>query len=1187
MDSFPRRSVSTMKARTWIVIAALSATWAAAQNIVIKSGDLSVALDREFPRVIGYRLPAGELAGNPSATRVVELNGKPAACRITAGKRSEQSAVYQISFPDAELSLDLSVTATPSGIVMETGNLTELAATKLKTLAFPDNPLLSINTTQADAAIATCLATNVDDQFNPTFRERISPLGALKAGDHDVANYLFLSAGSLAGGIASSNFTDTRRAEWKITEAAGVKTFAAGSPILEFRRFDDETPDLPRVNVFITPDANGDGKADWQDAAIIHRRTMPKPFGHELVKTTVGENVAMNFASGAQQPFLKILDEIKRIHLATDGLGNQVIIKGFSSEGHDSANTDCAGNWNERAGGLKDLGVLLEHAGRYNSRIGIHINASEAYPEAKRYQPEILRKDANGNLQKGWSWLDDAHMIDKVQDIRSGQLFSALDQMRRDLPKLDFVYVDTYWENGWPAARTAQKINSLGLPMYSEGDCCIDPWISWGHWRGTNHTIQRFLWFSDRDLFANDAILRSGRADTDGFMGWQNQHNFTHSIRNIFSQRLPGKFLQHFELLRWLPGELAEFSDGVKVSKSGDLVTVTQQGRPLMSWTGDGASPELWVPWPPTKPGKCYLWSDSGGERRLELPPSWASPASVFLYQLTHAGRTGETTVPVIGNRISPKVEKGVAYVIYPEKAKAADPMIWGEGGRVGDPGFDSRGFAAWKQTGTSSIESDSNGNPRLLMASGEASVAQQITGLESGKTYAATVWVMAGGNRSATIEVDCGGKVSSNFVKLCNVRHSAPNDARTGTNYQRLRVVFSASSPTAILTLKGGGSDGAVEFDDVRVVETRISPESAKHYFREDFESVETGGYGPFTCCPGERTHLSESNPPHTRDTIAGRYSLKSRDNGQVLRTLPSSLRLKPATKFRVSCATIGDGRLTAVSAGSSVMTLRFPNKPNLEPSTVTGEFVTRRDTESHLALFRDGGDFIVIDDLVIDELGPASEAEMAATTVAPLIRDEPPPGMKLLLEEKFDKAPGQEWLLKPSKLPGTLIDARDGALSINGYANTTIHADLTNVPAALEAVQVQVTVDGTAGETWGPGLGLVWPGGQQVRINLRGPDGAFGIDSTAAAQAITGKLTGGSAILRLRFDEKTIFAEAMCAADASWQKLAGLPRDKFPGMPSIIRLGKTHAVESLDDHSDIGGIGTTRYTLLKIFGK
>jgi hypothetical protein len=137
------------------------------------------------------------------------------------------------------------------------------------------------------------------------------------------------------------------------------------------------------------------------------------------------------------------------------------------------------------------------------------------------------------------------------------------------------------------------------------------------------------------------------------------------------------------------------------------------------------------------------------------------------------------------------------------------------------------------------------------------------------------------------------------------------------------------------------------------------------------------------------------------------------------------------------------------------------------------------------------------------------------------------------------------------------------------------------------LAAVQVQISVDGATGETWGPGLGLVWPGGQQLRINLRGPEGRFGIDSTAASQSITGKLAGGSALVRIRLEDQSVVAEAICPDDASWQKLAEFPRAKFPGKPSLIRLGKTHAVEALDDHSDIGGVGTTRFSSFRIFGR
>ena len=213
----------------------------------------------------------------------------------------------------------------------------------------------------------------------------------------DTGNYFFLSAGKLAAGIADNNAVDIQRTAWKVTEKNGVKTCAAWCPPWLYREIDSEIVELPWAKVFVTGDRNGDGVADWQDAALVYRAAMPKPFGSEFVRATVGENIAMNFASGAQQPFLRILDEIKKGFLATDGLGQQVVIKGFSAEGHDSANTDYGGHYNERAGGLKDLTVLLARAHEYNARIGIHINASEVYPEARRYQPEILQRDAKGN----------------------------------------------------------------------------------------------------------------------------------------------------------------------------------------------------------------------------------------------------------------------------------------------------------------------------------------------------------------------------------------------------------------------------------------------------------------------------------------------------------------------------------------------------------------------------------------------------------------------------------------------------------------------------------------------------------------------------------------------------------------------------------------------------------------------
>ena len=64
--------------------------------------------------------------------------------------------------------------------------------------------------------------------------------------------------------------------------------------------------------------------------------------------------IAMNVGSEAQYPFLRILDNVKKMYLATDGFGQNIIIKGYQGEGHDSSHPDYA-NYNKHAGGLEDF----------------------------------------------------------------------------------------------------------------------------------------------------------------------------------------------------------------------------------------------------------------------------------------------------------------------------------------------------------------------------------------------------------------------------------------------------------------------------------------------------------------------------------------------------------------------------------------------------------------------------------------------------------------------------------------------------------------------------------------------------------------------------------------------------------------------------------------------------------------
>ncbi len=127
---------------------------------------------------------------------------------------------------------------------------------------------------------------------------------------------------------------------------------AAGAPV-------DATDPLPYATVIVTGDRNGDGKTDWQDAAIALRDIMVMPLGAGEQHLRVVPHIPFNFASQATNPFLATLDHIKRIALATDGLRQFTLLKGYQSEGHDSAHPDYGGNYNERAGGLADLNALL------------------------------------------------------------------------------------------------------------------------------------------------------------------------------------------------------------------------------------------------------------------------------------------------------------------------------------------------------------------------------------------------------------------------------------------------------------------------------------------------------------------------------------------------------------------------------------------------------------------------------------------------------------------------------------------------------------------------------------------------------------------------------------------------------------------------------------------------------------
>lgn len=1172
-----------------------SLAFAQAAPVVLESKTLAASLDPEFPRIIQYKLKdsGAVLYGQTAPVSKVELNGSEEACRVKFTKSAADSGEYRLVFPKSEIAVTMRVTVGQDAVEMQFTEVKERGKSLLKTISFPGSAMLTVPGADGELAAVSAYGYGLS-------KETLGPVAAMPAmSKPDSGNYLFLSNGKVAGGIIGNHLLDVKRVAWQVLSRDGVKVCTAWRPIWQYRELDTETLEMPKAQIVITGDRNDDSKVDWQDAALVARKLMPKPLGAELVKQEVVDQIAMDFASMVQQPFLRILDEIKKGSLLTDDIGQRVLIKGYTAEGHDSANTDYGGHYNQRAGGLKELNFLLKHARNYNTRVGVHINATEVYPEAHRYTRDILDLDANGNPKGGWAWLDASHLIDKRKDLLTGNLYKALDQMHHEMPDLGFIYLDVYGESGWNGWKMASKIHSMGLPLGTEYSTALDPWTNWSHNRALNGRIIRFLWNGDRELWENDPLLRA--AEHVGFMGWQGERSIPTFLRTVFGKNLPAKYLQNFELLRWEPNKEAVFSDGVKVVKSGDTVTCTRDGREIMTWTGNGANNRLFVPWDPKAEPKIYVWDEVGTALERKLPPTWKDQKEVFLYRLTDLGRAEETRLPVKDGRVSLTVEKSTPYVMYPDKAPTQTEMVWGEGGPVADPGFDSRKFGGWKpvpedaKSGVAFQTLDTGDS--YMQVSGSASVptgvSQTIHGLEGGKTYSASVWVRVKGERKAVIQVTPDGSAQSfhNYVSHTNVRNRNDSDSKLGTFFQRLRVVFTmpAGVTKANLLLLAAPDEArrTVDFDDVRVVLSGVSPEAAKHAYYEDFENVDQG-WGPFvySIAGQTQTHLSETNEGVTKDTIEGRYSFKTYNEpaGMVVRSLPSFLRLKPGTKYRLKLDSNADSDIyhIVVQGRTGVSTtIRLDKALPKGKGSIDETFITGTTTETFLGVSKTekGGGMCVLDNIAIDDLGPAP-----AGSVPDDADDKGIPNTQSSTED-FNKPLGAEWKVIASKRPGTSVIAGKGGLMIQAGANVSALAE-HKLPAGTVAVETTVTAD-DSGDTWGPGLALVFPGGKLVRINLRGGPSQFGVDATGVPQRITGSFQKNTGVaLRIRCEAEKIFLEARNEDnEEEWQAVADLPRAGFPGDPVAVRLGKSHGVEGTDDNSDPGKDGTARFGALRVY--
>ncbi|MGW1766568.1 endo-alpha-N-acetylgalactosaminidase family protein [Streptomyces sp. NPDC002073] len=971
----------------------------AAAPVTITSPELSVRVDPGFPRVIGYtrRATGDVLEGNEDTLGTIVVNGTAYTPSVSSAAAADR-VDYTLAFSGVTVRARLAVTG--SVLEFRVTAIEDTAALRVRTLSVPDHNLVSVRSTQSGAALATAkmhtATTGTGDTFTSVTGS--TPVDATAG----TVMYGLLNTGRLAAAVDSNSYYDkpsggTARENGRIAKQVVDKgtyrragLWSGGWVYRAEGAADTDTEPLPYARVAITGDRNGDAVVDWQDAAVAHRDIWSPPTGWQQTADRVVQRIPFNFASQATHPFAQTLDETKRVGLATDGLGQFVLLKGYASEGHDSAHMDYK-NIGAKLGGAAGLRTLTSAGHAYNADFGVHVNATEEYPVSATFDPS----KQTGGL--GWDWLDQSYYVDTRKDGQSGDRLRRLQDLKTAAPDLDFLYVDVWYGDGYVSRKLAREITGTGLQVATEFPDSLTDQSLWHHWsadvdyggsdyKGINSTIARFIGNHTKDdWIARHPLL--GGAEVTAYEGWQGKKDFTAFLKTTFATNLPTKFLQESPIVKWT-ADTVTLANGTAVTKSGNSRRITSGGRTVL----DGGAFLL------PRAGKLYHWNTAGGATTWTLPAGWTAPK---LYRLTDTGRRFVSDLTVTGGRVTVNATAETAYVLYDGAAPATPDPAWGEGTPLRDPGFYAGNLDAWTVTGSgAAVARNAQGQSELTFAAGSApKAAQTMTGLAPG-TYAASVWVTTPVGRKATLAVTpAGGAPVSVHADSSTLTNSLGGSEKNGTRMQRMKVLFDvpAGSSTATLELSAATGAGTVYLDDVRVARSARTP-AGGHWYAEDFENLDAG-WGPFAfggaggSATDPRTHVAQRNAPYTQagwsgklvdDVIGGNNSLKSHEErqGLVYRTLPQTLRFTQGRTYRVEFtyeAGFGDDYRFVVGSGSaeSVTDLGQARTPTVFTKTFTAGADAWIGIRKATAEGSHNEADLILDDLAVDDLGDGGTGE------------------------------------------------------------------------------------------------------------------------------------------------------------------------------------------------------------------
>ncbi len=857
----------------------------------LRSGDLSIKVKPNIPLIVESKYDQ-MLWNSPVTDTPFYINGVPAIPSYVGFQTvSAQYAFWKMDFADSNLSMRIGLRLDDHSCLWEVEEINDpqqqLFSLELKhtPISLTLNPGMSLD-------VAAMQLKNVGQNCDSFFT-----LTAQNIIDTELPyTYLFLNSENCAVTLDNNCMDDHARV---YLSNAGIRP-----GMWQWRKpeLPQETTEKPYFRLIFAKDINHDGKVNWQDAANRYRDYAYQPFGGKDIKYMVAPQIAMNFASQAQTPFWRTLDAVKQVYLFTDGLGQSIQFKGFQTEGHDSSHPEYS-EVGQRQGGKQALNAVLARFRDYATTGGIHINATESYPESRAYDASIVK-----SKDWAWVWLDVSEKLDLTRDITTGSLYRRLDEMNSAFPNLGWVYLDVYFGQKWEAWKMGKKFETMQIPLYTEYAQVLERFIVWAHWsleyvnKGQNSQITRLIWNDQKDVWSPHPLL--GGAQLAGFMGWGNKGNtLTTYVQNVFEANLPTKFLQQSPIIAWQDSKII-FANGTRAESDKYGITRIYKDQLLVGtfhwnrgYMHQRCADEMTylIPWQDSlklKMGKddtlieshynqekFYHYSTKGGVSLWEISPEYAGKA-LYLYELSAQGRTQMKMVQVdtmCHIQISAKPKTPYVLTLTPQESPA---MCWGEGTHLEDPNF-CGDVKTWNPFGKSIVYHEGK-----LVFNETGSVFAPVMNLEPGKRYSANVLTTNHGTRPTILRVASAQKTLGE-----NKLTSSQKVDGYPTLRQRVEFVAPLDSEPVRISLRVEEGTDSVSFQQVRIVEIGKMTLNENGFF-EDFDDVDFG-WGPFMYVNKKGSmhiHLSEAHPPYTRDVISGKYSLKSLESnvGEIYRTAP-----------------------------------------------------------------------------------------------------------------------------------------------------------------------------------------------------------------------------------------------------------------------------------------------------------